>query len=71
MENEKLKNKIKTQLLELVAMLQGGYTTDINQLKRLIGIETGEEEYFFTRWIEELEMIGSIKMLDNYMIFVI
>lgn len=71
MENEKLKNKIKIQLLELVAMLQGGYTTDINQLKRLIGIETGEEEYFFTRWIEELEMIGSIKMLDNYMIFVI
>lgn len=71
MENEKLKNKIKTQLLELVAMLQGGYTTDINQLKRLLGIETGEEEYFFTRWIEELEMIGSIKMLDNYMIFVI
>ena len=71
MENEKLKNKIKTQLLELVAMLQGGYTTDINQLKRLIGIETGEEEYFFTRWIEELEMIGSIKTLDNYMIFVI
>lgn len=66
-----MKNKIRTQLLELVAMLQGGYTTDINQLKRLLGIETGEEEYFFTRWLEELEMIGSIEMLDNDKIFII
>ena len=66
-----MKNKIKTQLLELVAMLQGGYTTDINQLKRLLGIETAKEEYFFTRWLEELEMIGSIEMLDNDRIFII
>ena len=66
-----MKNKIKTQLLELVAMLQGGYTTDVNQLKRLLGIETAKEEYFFTRWLEELEMIGSIKTLDNDKIFII
>ena len=66
-----MKNKIKTQLLELVAMLQGGYTTDVNQLKRLLGIETAKEEYFFTRWLEELEMIGSIEMLDNDRIFII
>ena len=66
-----MENKIKTQLLELVAMLQGGYTTDIDQLKRLLGIETGEEEYFFTRWLEELEMIGSIEMLDNDKVFII
>lgn len=71
MENEKLKNKIKNQLLELIAMLKGGYTTDVNQLKRLLGIETGEEEYFFTHWLEELEMIGSIEMLDNDRIFII
>lgn len=66
-----MKDKIKNQLLELVAMLQGGYTTDFNQLKRLLGIESGEEEYFFTRWLEELEMIGSIEMLDNDKIFII
>jgi hypothetical protein len=71
MTNEKLKNKIKTQLLELVAMLQGGYTTDIIQLKRLLGIENSEEEYFFTRWLEELEMIGSIETMDNDKIFII
>lgn len=71
MENEKLKNKIKTQLLEVVAMLHGGYTTNINQLERLLGIETGEEEYFFIRWIEELEMIGSIEMMDDDKIFII
>ena len=66
-----MKTKIRTQLLELVAMLQGGYTTDVNQLKRLLGIETAKEEYFFTRWLEELEMIGSIEMLDNDKIFII
>lgn len=66
-----MKNKIKTQLLELVAMLQGGYTTDIKQLKRLLGIETAKEEYFFTRWLEELEMIGSIEILDNNKVFII
>ena len=71
MNNEKLKNKINTQLLEVVAMLQGGYTTDVKQLERLLGIETGEEEYFFTRWLEELEMIGSIETLDNDKIFII
>lgn len=71
MTNEKLKNKIKTQLLEVVAMLQGGYTTDIIQLKRLLGIENSEEEYFFTRWLEELEMIGSIETMDNDKIFII
>lgn len=66
-----MKNKIKNQLLELIAMLKGGYTTDFNQLKRLLGIETGAEEYFLTRWLEELEMIGSIEMLDNDRIFII
>jgi len=66
-----MKTKIRTQLLELVAMLQGGYTTDVNQLKRLLGIETAKEEYFFTRWLEELEIIGSIEMLDNDRIFII
>jgi hypothetical protein len=71
MTNEKLKNKIKTQLLEVVAMLQGGYTTDIIQLKRLLGIENSEEEYFFTRWLEELEIIGSIETMDNDKIFII
>ena len=71
MTNEKLKNKIKTQLLEVVVMLQGGYTTDIIQLKRLLGIENSEEEYFFTRWLEELEMIGSIETMDNDKIFII
>lgn len=71
MISEKLSHKIKTQLLELVAMLQGGYTTDIIQLKRLLGIENSEEEYFFTRWLEELEMIGSIETMDNDKIFII
>lgn len=71
MTNEKLKNKIKTQLLEVVAMLQGGYTTDIIQLKKLLGIENSEEEYFFTRWLEELEIIGSIETMDNDKIFII
>lgn len=71
MNNEKLKTKIRTQLLELLAMLQGGYTTDIKQLKRLLGIETAKEEYFFTRWLEELEMIGSIEIWDNERIYII
>lgn len=71
MKNERLKNKIKIQLLEVVAMLQGGYTTDIIQLKKLLGIENSEEEYFFTHWLEELEIIGSIETLDNDKIFII
>lgn len=71
MTNEKLSHKIKTQLFELVAMLQGGYTTDIIQLKRLLGIENSEEEYFFTRWLEELEFLGAIETLDNGKIFII
>lgn len=65
MENEKLKNKIEKQLLELINMLEGGYTTNVNQLKRLLGIETGKEEYYFTRLLEALEMIGSIEILDE------
>lgn len=71
MIGEKLSHKIKTQLFELVAMLQGGYTTDIIQLKRLLGIENSEEEYFFTRWLEELEFLGAIETLDNDKIFII
>ena len=66
-----MKDKIKNQLLELVAMLQGGYTTNTNQLKRLLGIETSEEIYYFKHWLEELEMIGSIEILDNERIFIV
>lgn len=66
-----MKDKIKNQLLELVAMLQGGYTTNTNQLKRLLGIETSEEIYYFKHWLEELEMIGSIETLDNDRIFIV
>lgn len=66
-----MKDKIKNQLLELIAMLQGGYTTNTNQLKRLLGIETSEEIYYFKHWLEELEMIGSIEILDNDKIFIV
>lgn len=70
MKKEKLRNKIKTQLLELIAMLQGGYTTNINQLKRLLGIETSEEEDIFRSWLEALEIMGGIEMLDNDRVFI-
>lgn len=66
-----MKYKIKVQLLELIAMLKGGYTTNVYQLKRLLGIETNEEKKCFIYWLKELEMIGCIERLDDDRIYIV
>ena len=66
-----MEDRIKKQLLELVAMLHGGYTTDLDQLRRLLGIQTKEEEKWFMFYIDNLDMIGSIEVWDEGRVYIV